>query len=40
MAVTIWQPYKSPNGETVKDPIAAAILGGDNPNNQERDMEL
>jgi len=32
MAVTIWQPYKSPNGETVKDPIAAAILGGDNPN--------
>lgn len=34
MAVTIWQPYKSPNGETVKDPIAAAILGGDNPNNK------
>lgn len=33
MAITIWQPYKSPSGEMVKDPIAASVLGGNNPNS-------
>lgn len=35
MAVTIWQPYKLPNGETAKDPMAALILGGNNPNAKD-----
>lgn len=27
-----WKPYQDPKGVTVKDPIAAAVLGGNNPN--------
>lgn len=32
MSTTTWKPYQDPKGVTVKDPIAAAVLGGNNPN--------
>lgn len=32
MAATVWQEYKSKDGNMVKDPIAAALAGGNNPN--------